>query len=281
MKLHKILSVILILFFITNVYSQTTPEQIFKEGLNAYYGARYQDAIKFFDEYIKSQPGDSKGYNYRGLSYQGMTNYSKALEDFTKVISISPSNTDGYLNRGNTYLLQQKFSQALTDFTDAIRFDTHNIDAYIGKSRVYYAQKKYSNAMTELNTASGVDPTNASVYITKAWVNILANDTAYVIGNVSKAMYYDSNIVFTNHKRELLNLKLKYYRNALEIANQRIQQNPNSYISYFSRGLIYFFMNNYEKAAEDLKKTKNLNNNNNSKLDLLIDQIFRSIDRNG
>ncbi|MDQ3019512.1 MAG: tetratricopeptide repeat protein [Bacteroidota bacterium] len=265
----------------TNIYSQTTPDQIFKEGLNAYYGAKYQDAIKFFDEYIKSEPGDSKGYNYRGLSYQGMNNYSRALEDFTKVISVSPSNTDGYLHRGNTYLQQQKFSQALTDFTDAIRFDTHNINAYLGKSRVYTAQKKYSSAMTELNSASGIDPKNAGVYVIKAWVSILADDTTKIIDYISKAMYYDSNIVFTDHKRELLNLKFTYYKNALAIANQRIDQNPNSYILYFSRGLIYFFMNNYEKASADLKKSKNLNNNYNSELDKLIDQIFRSINRNG
>lgn len=262
------------------IYSQTTPAQNFNKGLEMYYGAKYQEAVKFFDEYIKSEPNQFKGYNYRGLSYQGMKNYPKALEDFTKAISVEPSNSEGYLNRGYTHLYQQKFSPALTDFSDAIRIDAHNIDAYIGKSMVYIIQRKYSEAMTNLNSASGVEPKSARIFITKAWVYILTDDTAKVIYNVSMAMYFDSNVVFTEHKRELLGFKLDNYRKALSIADQRIDKNPENYMSYFNRGIIYFFMNNYEKASADLKKSKSLNKNYNAKLDVLIDQIFRSIKRN-
>ena len=49
-----------VLFFIIAqtgiLYSQTTPEQIFSKGLEAFYGANFQEGIKYFSEYIISAP---------------------------------------------------------------------------------------------------------------------------------------------------------------------------------------------------------------------------------
>ncbi len=273
-----------VLFFIIAqtgiLYSQTTPEQIFSKGLEAFYGANFQEGVKYFSEYITSAPTDFRGYNYRGLCNQSMKNYQNSIEDFTSAINLSKNNSEGFVNRGNSYLMLGNFSSAITDFSDAIKFEPNNIEGYTGRARVYTQQGKYSNALSDLNSAIGVDPKNPRIYLSKAWIHILNNDTTKIQEDISLAMYYDSNIVFTDSKRELLYVKIDNYKKVLSVMNDRVNKFPGSYLSYFSRGVVYFLMNKYSNSVSDLKKSLGLYTGNDQEFKNLVNQILRSIKRN-
>ncbi|MEO8665125.1 MAG: tetratricopeptide repeat protein [Ignavibacteria bacterium] len=261
-------------------FSQTTNPEIFSKALEYYYGANYQEAIPLFDEYIKSLSNDPRGYQYRGLCYQGMRNFPRAIEDFTNEIRVAQNNGDGYVNRGNTYFLDNNFPAAMRDFTDAVRVNSSEVEGYMGRSRVYVVQREFSNALSDLIRASGIDPYNSRVYINMAWVNILDDDTTKAFDNISKALYYDSNIVFTDYKRDQLFVKLESYKLALALANQSIQFYPEGYLHYFTRGMIYFLMNKYDFAIEDFKKSLLLNKNGSKQFVEVMEKILRSIKRN-
>ncbi|MDQ3019513.1 MAG: tetratricopeptide repeat protein [Bacteroidota bacterium] len=280
MKLAKASSIIFILFIALNTYSQTTPEQIFSKGLENFYGGKFNDAIKFFSEYIKSAPTDYKGFNYRGLCYQAMKNYPRSIEDFTKVISIAPRSSEGFINRGNSHFFSNSYPTALQDFNDAIRINSHDIESYFGKSRVYRQLRRFSEALKEVITAEGIDPKNPRVYLNMAWVHLQLKDTAKVFKDIETALYYDSNLVFTNYRRDLLFVLMENYKNSLVVASKRVDENPNSYMAYFTRGFIYFIMNNYVLAKEDLSKSISLVKDPDPKFISVINQIIRSIKRN-
>ncbi len=273
---------LIIFLFLQNsfIYSQTTPADIFNKGLEAYYGSKFENGINYFDEYIKSMSNDYKGYNYRGLCYQSLRDYQRAIDDFTRVVTIAKDNSEGYINRGNTFMLKGNFTSAISDFTDAIRINPNNMEAYIGRSRVYTVQGKFPNAIADLNSAIARDTKNARLYINKAWVDILADDTNKVFEDISNAMLYDSNIVFTNSKRDLLFMKLENYNNALLLTGDRIQTYPDSYLAYFSRGIIYFLMNRFQNSMDDLNKSEQLNINASNKYNEIMEKIIRSIRRN-
>lgn len=277
-------SIITILFLLSfhavNSYSQTTPEQIFVKGMEAFYNSDFKQGIIFFNDYIASVSTDYRGYNYRGLCYQSMKNYQRSLEDFTKVIDLANNNWEGYVNRGNSYLKLGNYSSALADYSDAIRYVPDNIEGYLGRSKVYAQQGKYPNALSELNLAVGVDPMNPRVYLSKAWIHILNNDTLSIQNDINTAMYYDSNIVFTDYKRELLFVKVDNYKSILSILNDRVNKFPNSYLAYFSRGVVYFLMNSYDNAVSDLKRSMKLNTAKDQDFVNLVTKILRSIDRN-
>ena len=278
------LTIILFIALITPAFnisfSQTTNAEIFNKGLEYYYGAKYPEAIAFFDDYIKSMATDFKGYQYRGLCYQGMKNYPRAIEDFTNEIRVAQNNADGYINRGNTYFLDNNFQAAATDFSDAIKVNSSELEGYMGRSRIYIAMREFSKAKTDLSTASGLEPYNARVYINLGWVNILSGDTTDAFLNLSKALYYDSNIVFTNYKRDQLFVKLESYKYALALADRSISFNPEGYLGYFTRGMIQFLMNRYDFAIEDFKKSLLLNKNGTKEFVDVMEKILRSIKRN-
>lgn len=279
MKIYTIIFLIIIAITGT-INAQTTPEEIFNKGLEYYYGGNYEEAITYFSDYIKSKSNDYRGYSYRGLCYQSKREYDRAIEDFTRVIGIAPNSSEGYVNRGNTYILSNNLTAATNDFTDAVRIDPNNIDALLGRSRVYLYQREFSKSMTDLNTASGVDPYNARIYISKAWVCTLTEDTTGIFDNISKAMYYDSNIVFTNNRREQLFVKTEAYKDALAMANKKVEYYPESYLAYFSRGVIYFLMNRFDFAKADFGKSIDLDKNRNPKYVDVMMKILRSIQRN-
>ncbi len=278
MRQYKLLLFLIIIFVFKESYSQTTTPEVFSKGLEYYYGAKFQDGIQFFDDYIKSMPNDSKGYQYRGLCYQGMGNYPRAIEDFTNAVRIAAS-FENYVNRGNTYFLDNNLSSAMIDFTDAIRVNANEVEGYIGRSRVYTVQQEYAKAIADLNIASGINP-SARIYINMSWVNILADDTTAAFNNISKAFSYDSNIVFTNYKRDQLYVKTESYKFALDLQDRKIEMHPQEYLAYFSRGMIYFLMNKYEFAIEDFKKSLLLNKNGSKEFVDVMEKILQSIKRN-
>ncbi len=272
-----------VIFFIIisgNAFGQFTPEMLFQNGLEAFYDARFQDGVNYFSEYIQSNNNDFKGYNYRGLCYQAMKNYTRAIEDFTKVISVTPNNSDGYLNRGNTYYFMAKFTAAMDDYKDALRLTPNMFEAYFGKARVLLQLRKFDEALKAVNSAEGIDPGNARVYVNKAFVHMYLGDTVNMFNDVETALYYDSNIVFTDYRRDLMYVKIEAYKSAMSSVNLLLQQNPNSYMYYFIRGCIYFLLNSYSKAKEDLKTSVKLHVKDDAQFNNVINKIYRSIERN-
>lgn len=268
------------LLSINVLYSQTTPRQIFEKGLEAFYGGNFQDGIKYFTEYIAVAATDPNGFSYRGLCYQSKKDFPRSIDDFTQVITLLKNSPDGYINRGNSYLKSGNFSSAINDFNDAVRFGPNNIEGYMGLANVHMAQGKYPNALKDIILAIGVEPKNARLHFNKAWVHYLNGDTSEIFDCVNNGMYCDSDIVFTNYKREFLFMKAENYKGAMSVINERIKQFPDSYLAYFVRGFIYYLINDYGKSIKDLKKSETLIRIKDEKYEKAINYIYRSIKRN-
>lgn len=280
MKRLNIVLMILFLSLSSNSYSQSTPQDFFNKGLEAFYGGQFQVGVGFFDTYLKSMPHDYEGFKYRGLCYQGMKNYPRSIEDFANSIRIAPGNSDGYINRGNSYYLSKNYSAASRDFHDAIRVDPHNIEGYFGKAKIFNESRKFKDALKEINLAEGVDPMNARIYLNKAFIHMELRDTVNMFEDIATAMYYDSNFVFTEYRRDLIYIRFDTYKKVLSYVDNLLQQEPGSFMYTFVRGVIHFVMNNFDKAKVDLSEAVKLNPDPDTKFKDLISRISRSIDRN-
>jgi len=279
-KFMKIFFTILILMYTAALsYAQSSPNEIYSKGVEYFYRGEFHDAIKYFDDYIRSNPNEYSSFNYRGLCYQALKDYSKALEDFTTVVNLGRTNSEGFINRGNTFYLKDDYNSALNDYTEAIKYNPNDVEGYIARSRSYIALNKLTKALTDLNAASSVDPKNARVYVNLAYAHILNNDTSKAFDDVKTALFYDSNMVFTNYSRDLLYVKAETYKSVLDIMNYNIRQNPGSYLAYFSRGFVYYLMNNYENSRSDMLKSIELNEIDDPKFEDVAYQILRNIKR--
>lgn len=278
--MRKLITIFYLILLSGNSFSQNSPQQTFDNGLEAFYDGRFQDGVKLFTDYISTNSTDFKGYTYRGLCFQALKNYPRSIEDFTRVITVTPNNFNGYLNRGNSYYFNNNFTAAMKDYKDAIRLAPKDFEAYFGMARVLLALRRFDEALKELNSAEGIDPMNARVYINKSIVHMQLQDTVAMFNDIATVMYYDSNIVFTDFRRDLLFVKVEVYKNALAGVNQLLSLHPNSYIYYFMRGFIYYLMNSYNKAKADFETSVNLHVKDDEQFNKVINTIYRSIKRN-
>lgn len=283
MKVFK--AFVLLFLFLNSVsvnysYSQFSPAELYAKGLEKFYDGEFTESIKFFDDYIKVNTNDIRGFNYRGLSYLALKNYNKAIEDFTSMLTINTTYAPAFTNRGYAYLLQGNLSSSNSDFSNSIQYGPDFIEGYIGKSRTLVALGKFPDAIKALDRAKGVEPKNSRIYVNKAWTYYLLNDTNNFFDNVYTALYYDSNIVFTSFERDLIFLKVEVFKNALDVANESVQKYPDNYFFMFARGFIYYLMNNYKEATNDFKASVKLNKNKSDLYIQIMSIILRSIDRN-
>ncbi|MBK8982621.1 MAG: tetratricopeptide repeat protein [Ignavibacteria bacterium] len=270
-----ILIFILIIFPYCETYSQSTKQDIYQKALEQYYSSNFTEAIKYFNEYLAMDTQNWEVINFIGLSYLGLKNYPKAKENFSSVIALNKYYTKGYVNRANVYALEGNYSAAERDYNDAIKYERGNLDIYYGLSLLYISNREYDKALMELNTITSLDPKNSRAFMSKAIVNMLLDDTAKIFENVSESLYWDSNYIFQNLDKALIFTVSERFKHALNVFNEAVLKNPNSYLINFNRGIIYYMIGNFTEAIKDFEKAKKLYKGDDEKIPSLIDKIIR------
>ncbi|MBK9331208.1 MAG: tetratricopeptide repeat protein [Ignavibacteria bacterium] len=279
--IKHILIFLLIIVPYCESYSQSTKQDIYQKALEQYYSSNFNDAIKFFNDYLVMDTQNWDVINYIGLSYLGLKNYPKAKENFSSVIALNKYYTKGYVNRANVYALEGNYSAAERDYRDAIKYERGNLDIYYGLSLLYINSREYNKALVELNTVTSLDPKNSRAFMNKAIVNMLIDDTAKIFENVSESLYWDSNYIFKDLDKSLIFTVSERFKYALSVFNDAVSQNPNSYLINFNRGIIYYMIGNFTDAIKDFEKAKKLYKGDDEKIHSLIDKIIRISKFNG
>ena len=91
------------------------------------FDAKFNDAIREFDQVISQYPDLAAAYDGRGVAYAGTQQYEKAIADFTRAIKLDPSYAPAYTHRAAAYKATGNTSNAEADATAA--------EAKFGESR--------------------------------------------------------------------------------------------------------------------------------------------------
>ena len=93
-----------------------------------------------------------------GMTYYRTGRNHEAMEAFNQVIRIDPNEPRGYDNRGYLYLDLGKYDYAIEDFKKTIELDKSAVDPHIGLSIIYFRQKKPEEAKHYYKRASEMEP---------------------------------------------------------------------------------------------------------------------------
>ncbi|MFZ1322413.1 MAG: tetratricopeptide repeat protein [Ignavibacteria bacterium] len=271
--------IILLLFIsltsVINLYSQENPQTVYRNGIEKFFNSDFDLAITYFTDYIKTETQAYEAYNYRGLCYLAQKNYAKAKEDFSSAVHLNKSFSQGFVNRANIFALQGDYDAALRDYNNAILADRANLEIYYGLSLLYINSKEFNKALIELKTAAALAPKNARVYLNTAIVNMLIGDTLRIFENVDEALYWDSSYLYTNLNKSLIFTIADRFHYALQVLNSAVSANPNSYLVYFNRGVIFYMMGNFPDAISNFNRSKDLYKGGDQRIINLITKITR------
>lgn len=100
-----------------------------EEGNAAFKSGDFAKAVKLYEESIKRDPSDAKGYNNRAAAYMKLMALAEALKDADKAIEVDPTFVKAYIRKATILHTMREYSKALEALQAASSADTANAHA--------------------------------------------------------------------------------------------------------------------------------------------------------
>ncbi len=275
-----------------------TPEQ--KTWFEFFYSNVQNDVNKLMkesDSAINNNPRDIQPYIQRGLCYLGLEEYDKAIADFTSVVTIQPLYTMGYTFRAGVYLVQKEYQKALDDYDKSISLDDQKSPMISGglftsRGDLFYLLGKYKKAINDYKKAHELylsadfvlgDIGSTFIYEKLSDAYFQLKDYESALASINKQIELNSGYTFSHYTRgkiyaklgetekastdflQLINFDKLEIKNAiLELKIEEIElliaeNNQDSNLYYF-RGIVWYYLNKFDRAIEDFDQAINLDN---------------------
>jgi len=138
--------------------AQKQAEEIFKQGLPAYYAGRQDEAIGFFDRAIAVDPNCYQAVSYKGAALAFKGQYPQAMPYLDKAIAMKPDYEEAHFNKAISLELMGRFEESLKKYDDAMAINPNDPWTYYGKASIYARQNKLSACLADLQKAIAIDP---------------------------------------------------------------------------------------------------------------------------
>jgi stress-induced-phosphoprotein 1 len=111
-----------------------------EEGNAKFKAGDFAGAVKAYEEAIKRDPADARGYNNRAAAYIKLAAFPEALKDVNKAIEVDPSFVKAYIRKANVLLSMREHTKALEAVQEAESHDEGNKNATEIKQLEYKIQ---------------------------------------------------------------------------------------------------------------------------------------------
>ena len=136
-------------------------------------------ALRDFNEAIRIHPRGSYVYLNRGVAWNDKREYDRAIADYAEAIHLDPELAPAYLGRGWARQMKREYDEAIIDYTEAIRLDPRYILAHSNRGVAWAAKREYDRALADYAEAIHLDLEFASPYNNRAWIWATCPDTKY------------------------------------------------------------------------------------------------------
>lgn len=112
-----------------------------EEGNAAFKGGDFAGAVKLYEESIKRDPSDARGYNNRAAAYMKLMALAEALKDAEKAIEVDPTFVKAYIRKATILHTMREYSKALEALQAASSADTANAHSQEIQSQEFKTQQ--------------------------------------------------------------------------------------------------------------------------------------------
>ena len=124
----------------------------------------FDQAVDFFTQAIRADPGAAKSYVLRGLIREARGEYDRALADYGEAIRLDPRSAVAFHNRGIVWSHKKEFDRALADLNEAIKLDPKRAPAFNDRGNVWSDKREYDRALADFDEAIRLDPKFAGAF---------------------------------------------------------------------------------------------------------------------
>jgi tetratricopeptide (TPR) repeat protein len=231
---------------------------------------KYDKAVDDCTKAIELAPNNARYYSNRSVCYHYQGEYDKAVDDCTKAIELAPDNAEYYDSRGTSHHCLRKYDKAVADHTKAIELAPDNATYYDNRGNSYCFLCEYHKAIHDLKNAIEINPENVDYYSSTAFCLYKIGETDLAFENLDKAFSLNENSPSCYRVRALINLKmakrnkknrdqhiLDDFNRSIELAKE--QKDNTLYLCYSYRAEYYIYINELDKAYDDLRASLDSN----------------------
>ena len=208
---------------------------------------KYDEAIKQFDYVVKMYNDYSSGYSFRAEAYMKKGDYTKAADDIVKALEIN-GNTKAF------YLLQDMADSAKVVIEAKLKAkslkDKSNSQwlEYLGVVNEY--TKDYTKALECYKKAMDLYPSAYDAFRIYACYEAMG-DYSRALEYIDYSLEMDSTDVDDFQRRAEVLFYLGRMNECLKVMDRYVEETPDFYGGYSTRGIYKMHNNDWEGAIED------------------------------
>jgi tetratricopeptide (TPR) repeat protein len=204
---------------------------------------KFDEALGYWNEYVKLNPKDASGWFNKGVVLYNLKDYNNALYCFKKVIDLNPKDVDSYLFIVNALLLQKNYNEALEYVNRILKTNPH-WNLWKIKGDIYYSMRKYKDAIDSYKNALKHVKDVEELYISigNAYKNI---------GDFKNALKYYKYALKLNPKNIIV-------KNLIGKINGMMDKKTEEYINLSLYPTTFYFNEWNEVTMAISNKTKNI-----------------------
>jgi len=175
---------------------------------------------------------------YRGMERARLGQYGPALSDFSTALALDPDDANALVNRAAIYLSERDPAKALADLDRATTMDPASALGFYNRGYAQFLLRRYDEALQSYSKAIALNPQFALAYENRCLVEtIQARDLAAARADCDKALALGPKVASVHQTRGFLFLKLGDGKQAVAEYDDVLEQDPNSALALFGRGL--------------------------------------------
>ena len=226
------------------------PLALYLLGRAKYNRKHFDEAVHFFTESLKLDPGNAKAEDNLGLSYESLGRKEKALAAYQAATARERS-PESYLHLGTLLVESNQPSEAVTYLVQASQMSASDPRVHRELGKAYLALNQLESARVELERAIQLDPQSGPAHYLLA--QVYRKEGSSVKANVESQKYADLTGGHSSPDDPLSEarslIKLNKFSDAEEVIRRYLEMHKNSADAHYLLGYILF---KEQKAKESL-----------------------------
>jgi tetratricopeptide (TPR) repeat protein len=156
-----------------------------------------EEAIKTYQEAIKSYPGRAAFHASLGEIYYKQGQLSEAEAEYKAAINLDPESTDSRYALGQLYLNSERYSEAEVQFKKVVGLSPQSSIGYYGLGQTYRKMGEYGDALTQLDKAISLDRSFYNGILEQGYTYADIGDADNASNAVDTLLYQGSSLAIT------------------------------------------------------------------------------------
>ncbi len=232
---------------------------VMREGVNAYMGARFDEAVQLLSESISMHPQWKTASGFRAICLWTTGDLDGARADAKIATRMRPNSAESYTARGFANFVLRDLEAASDDFIAAARRGRNYGPAYFGMGSVMSSRERLRDALKNLDIAVKLEPNSAAIRIVRGTVYEKTREFRRAIGDYSKVLKLAPEFHWARYYRGRTYRELKEYPKAIIDLSAFLKHNPDYEKALYFRSNAYFLSGDFENAVNDLSRLVVLN----------------------